>query len=50
MPSLDAVERLRSRGHEPGLIKIQLASVQDKVALLKRNQKLKDDDRYYMIL
>ncbi len=41
-----AVERVRARGDRPGLVKVELSSVQEKVSVLRRKSKLKDNDRF----
>lgn len=46
VPKLVAVERVRPRGRQPGLVKAELQTVQDKVAVLRRKSKLKDHDNY----
>ena len=44
-----AVERLRERGGRPGLIKVEFGSVQDKVDVLRKKQRLKIDDKFRRI-
>ncbi len=44
IPDLVSVERLKLRGRGPGSINIQLASMRDKAMLLRRKQKLWDDE------
>lgn len=46
VPKLVAVERMRARGPKPGLVRVELETVQDKVAVLRRKAKLKDSDSY----
>lgn len=41
-----AVERVRTRGDRPGLVKVELSSVQEKVTVLRRKSKLKDNDSF----
>lgn len=36
----------RARGSKPGLVKVELQSIQVKVAVLRRKAKLKDSDRF----
>ena len=46
MPELVAAERMKARGDGPGVIKVELHTSQDKVAVLRQKQKLRRDDRY----
>lgn len=46
VPKLVAAERVRARGRQPGLVKVELETVQDKVTVLRRKFKLKDSDSY----
>lgn len=46
MPTVVAAERLTPRGRGPGLIKVELKSVSEKVELLRRKQVLRKDDRF----
>ncbi|XP_023814791.1 uncharacterized protein LOC111947977 [Oryzias latipes] len=46
VPTLVATERVRQRGRQPGLVKVELASVEDKVAALRLKSKLKDHGNY----
>lgn len=41
-----AVERVRARGDRPGLVKVELNSVQEKVAVLRKKSNLKDNNRF----
>lgn len=41
-----AVERVRARGDQPGLVKVELSSVQEKVTVLHRKSKLRDNDSF----
>ncbi|CAJ1066510.1 PREDICTED: uncharacterized protein LOC106519492 [Xyrichtys novacula] len=41
-----AVERMSARGNRPGLVKVELSSVQVKIAVLRRKSKLKDNERF----
>ena len=38
-----AVERIRARGELPGLVKVELGSVEEKVKVLRRKSKLRDN-------
>ncbi|XP_036072399.1 uncharacterized protein LOC118599991 [Oryzias melastigma] len=46
VPKLVATERVKPRGLQPGLVKVELETVQDKVAVLRLKYKLKDHDNY----
>ena len=46
VPEVVAVERLRSRGERPGVVKVELRSVQEKVTVLRLKRRLKDNDNY----
>ncbi len=46
LPELVAAERMRARGSGPGVIKVELRTTQDKVAILRQKRNLKRDDRY----
>ena len=41
-----AVERIRSRGRGPGLVKAEFSSVEEKVAILRNKQKLRDQEEF----
>lgn len=49
VPTPAAVERVRARGTKPGLVKVELPSVEEKVAVLRRKAKLKDNDRFQRV-
>ncbi|KAK7929363.1 hypothetical protein WMY93_005758 [Mugilogobius chulae] len=49
VPTPAAVERVRARGNKPGVVKVQLSSVEEKVAVLKRKAKLKEDVRFQRV-
>lgn len=44
MPMVDAVVWLKPRGHAPGLIKVESGSVAEKVMVLYRNQRFREDE------
>lgn len=44
-----AVERTRARGSKPGLVKVELQSIQVKVDVLRRKAKLRDSDRFQRV-
>ncbi|XP_013866651.1 uncharacterized protein LOC106519492 [Austrofundulus limnaeus] len=46
VPEVVAAERVRARGQHPGLVKVELKSVQDKVMVLRRKSKLRDHANY----
>ncbi|KAK7878182.1 hypothetical protein WMY93_031179 [Mugilogobius chulae] len=46
VPGAISVERMTSRGRGPGIIKVELKSVEEKVAVLRRKQRLRDNDTY----
>ena len=46
VPMITAVERLVPRGTGPGVIKVELNTTQEKVAVLRRKRELKDNDTY----
>lgn len=46
MPEIANVERMRPRGRRPGVIKVELGTQQDKVAVLRRKQSLRDNERF----
>lgn len=46
MPNPVAVEHVRAQGTKPGLVRVGLQSVEEKVAVLRRKAKLKDHDRF----
>lgn len=41
-----AVERVRARGDRPGIVKVEMSSVQEKVTVLRRKSKLRDNDSF----
>ena len=41
-----AVERVRARGDRPGIVKVEMNSVQEKVTVLRRKSKLRDNDSF----
>ena len=41
-----AVERIRARGELPGLVKVELGSVEEKVKVLRKKSKLRDNQGY----
>ena len=41
-----AVERLADRGGRPGVIKVEFASLRDKISVLRKKQLLKDNSKY----
>lgn len=49
VPTPVAVERVRARGPKPGLVRVELPSVGEKVAVLRRKAKLKDHDRFQRV-
>lgn len=49
MPTPVAVERIRARGTKPGLIKVELSSVEEKVAVLRRKAELKDHECFQKV-
>ncbi|KAL7398072.1 hypothetical protein ABVT39_003840 [Epinephelus coioides] len=49
VPDPVAAERIRMRGRQPGLIKVELRLVQDKVAVLRTKSKLKSSDRFQRV-
>lgn len=46
VPKLINVERMTPRGRGPGIIKVELRAVEEKVAVLRRKQRLRDNDIY----
>ena len=44
VPEIVAVERIQARGRHPGLVKVELRSTEEKVAVLRRKSKLKSSD------
>lgn len=46
MPSVVNTERLKPRGRVPGLIKTELGSVEEKVAVLRRKQVLREEEGF----
>ncbi|KAL7374830.1 hypothetical protein ABVT39_007749 [Epinephelus coioides] len=48
-PELVAVEHIRARGRQPGLVKVELRSTQEKVAVLRRKPKLKSSDSFQRV-
>ena len=46
MPSIVNAERLKPRGSGPGLIKAELGSTEEKVAVLRRKQRLREEEGY----
>lgn len=48
-PTPAAVERIRARGTKPGLVKVELSSVEEKVAVLRRKANLKDNERFQRV-
>ena len=40
------MERVRTRGDRPGLVKVELSSVQEKVTVLHRKSNLKDNNSF----
>ena len=46
IPELVAVERIRARGSQPGLVKVELLSTLEKVDVLRRKSKLKNNDAF----
>ncbi|KAL7384167.1 hypothetical protein ABVT39_025537 [Epinephelus coioides] len=44
-----AAERLRERGGRPGVIKVELGSVQDKVDVLRKKQGLKSNEKFQSV-
>lgn len=44
-----AAERLRERGGRPGVIKVEFGSVQDKVDVLHKKQRLKSNDKFQKV-
>ncbi|KAJ8412585.1 hypothetical protein AAFF_G00129210 [Aldrovandia affinis] len=49
VPDLVAVECIRGRGRQPGLVKVELRSVQEKEAVLRRKSKLKSSERFQKV-
>lgn len=49
VPHPVALERLWGRGHQPGLVKVELRSVKEKVAVLWRKSKLRNHDHYQRV-
>ncbi len=46
VPELINVEQVTSRGRRPGIIKVELRSVEEKVAVLRRKQRLRDNETF----
>ena len=46
LPVVVTVDRIEPKGSGPGPIKVQLASVQDKVMILRRKKRLENNERY----
>lgn len=46
VPKIVAVERMRAQGRNTGLIRVELETTPEKVAVLRRRFKLKDNESY----